>query len=487
MFRFNICKQRILFSNFVATVNQFRFLPVAATASFNFNSTTSWNGGISQTASRYSQSLVTTSRTSTSSRFSNFLYPLAAVLVASSTQFALNSLIDGLGFADERTAAQAERIVEKEAEEEEDSQIELVKILECLESIEQKSDLRRIYIPSRNLRLLGQLDEGACGQIWAGELHDGPNIEKVAVKVLSDDSFDNETFARLIRTEAEVFQRVSVRCHHVCRFYGLSVKHRKLCLIMKHYRRSLTQMMREQSSHGLSLADVKKYGTQICKGLAELHEQGIILQDLKPSNVLVDDLDNAVLADFGLSSFIDKKGGKVITPSKGTPSYMAPESWDPKSMGGMSVKTDVWSFGCVILELLTGTSPWQGMEPTEIAQIVKDQKRRPPIPSGLPRTLSSTLEKCFAYHSESRPDAKELLHVFLSEWEEADQNYFSLPPILPVEVTPKLIIPAEQSSLYSFDLYPEYVFAIPEVKPLYEIDPGLYKGVVRMQHLMDGI
>lgn len=381
---------------------------------------------------------------------------------------------------DDRTQACAEVA-------DDESQIELLKILECLESFEQKSDLRRIYIPSRNLRLLGQLDEGACGQIWVGELHDGPNIEKVAVKVLSEDSLDNETFARLIRTEAEVFQRVSVRCHHVCRFYGLSIKHRKLCLIMKHYRRSLSQMMREQGGRkALSLADVKKYGTQICKGLAELHEQGIILQDLKPANVLVDDLDNAVLADFGLCSFIDKEGGKVITPSKGTPSYMAPESWDPKSMGGMSIKTDIWSFGCVILELLTGTSPWQGMDPVEISQMVKDRKGRPPIPSGLPRTLSNALEKCFAYHSESRPDARELLHVFLSEWEASDQNCFSLPPIAPAEVTPKLI-PAEQSSLYSFDLYPEYVFAIPEVKPLYEIDPGLYKGVVRMQHLMDGI
>lgn len=365
-----------------------------------------------------------------------------------------------------------------------ESQIKLHKILECLESIEQKTDLQRIYIPSRNLRLIGQLDEGACGQIWVGELRDGADVETVAVKALSEDVLDNEALAQLIRTEAEVFQRVSVRCHHVCRFYGVSIKCGKLCLIMKYYRRSLWQMMRERGS-GLPLADVKKYGTQICKGLAELHEQGIILQDLKPANVLVDDLDNAVLTDFGLASVIDKEGGHVITPSKGTPSYMAPEAWDPKSMGGMSTGTDAWSFACTIIELLTGTAPWSGMEADEICTMVKDQKRRPPLPMGLPKTLSTALEKCFAYHSGSRPDAKDLLQVFLSEWEDSEQRYFTLPPIPAIEA-PKLI-PAEQSSLYSFDLYPEYVFAIPEVKPLYEVDPGLYRGVVRMQHLIDGI
>ena len=301
---------------------------------------------------------------------------------------------------------------------------------------------------------------------------------------MSEDTLDNEALAELIRTEAEVFQRVSVRCHHVCRFYGVSIKCGKLCLIMKHYRRSLWQMMRERGG-GLSLADVKKYGTQICKGLAELHEQGIILQDLKPANVLVDDLDNAVLTDFGLASVIDKEGGSVITPSKGTPSYMAPEAWDPKAMGGMSTGTDIWGFACTIIELLTGTAPWSGVEADEICTRVKDQKRRPPLPTGLPKTLRTALEKCFAYHSCSRPNAKDLLQVFLSEWEASDQHHFQLPPAPDME-TPKMI-PAEQSSLYSFDLYPEYVFAIPEVKPLYEVDPELYRGVVRMQHRIDGI
>ena len=323
-------------------------------------------------------------------------------------------------------------------------------------------------------------DLAECKEVAAKTIY----LPQVAVKALSEDTLDNEALAELIRTEAEVFQRVSVRCHHVCRFYGVSIKCGKLCLIMKHYRRSLWQMMRERGG-GLPLADVKKYGTQICKGLAELHEQGIILQDLKPANVLVDDLDNAVLTDFGLASVIDKEGGSVITPSKGTPSYMAPEAWDPKAMGGMSTGTDIWSFACTIIELLTGTAPWSGMEADEICTRVKDQKGRPPLPTGLPKTLRTALEKCFAYHSCSRPNAKDLLRVFLSEWEASDQHHFQLPPMPDME-TPKMI-PAEQSSLYSFDLYPEYVFAIPEVKPLYEVDPELYRGVVRMQHRIDGI
>ena len=77
-----------------------------------------------------------------------------------------------------------------------DSQIKLHKILECLESIEQKTDLQRIYIPSRHLRLIGQLDEGACGQIWIGELRDGANVETVKTLLNGKRSRQNRQSAR---------------------------------------------------------------------------------------------------------------------------------------------------------------------------------------------------------------------------------------------------------------------------------------------------
>lgn len=101
-------------------------------------------------------------------------------------------------------------------------------------------------------------------------------FEKVAVKVVSECVRDEEAITKLLISEAEVLHRVSTRCHHVCRFYGVTVKRGKLCLIMKMYKKSLMDVLTARGK--LPLSEIKKYGIMILKGLAELHEQGIIFQ-----------------------------------------------------------------------------------------------------------------------------------------------------------------------------------------------------------------
>lgn len=295
---------------------------------------------------------------------------------------------------------------------------EVKAVLDDLEKSKKKfGPGNSMYIAPDNLKLVRKLNEGTFGQIWLGELTDGSHVEEVAVKLLSDEFVARGALTELLKIEAQIFHRVSTRCHHVCRLYGVACKDGQVCLVMKLYKKSLYDLLYEK--HGrLGLSDIQKYGLQVCQGLVELHEQGVIMQDLKPSNVLIDDLDHAVLADFGMASFVDReKGASVVTAAKGTPSYMAPEAWNPKEMGGMSTKTDIWSFACVIIELYSGVPPWHGLDVQDISGKVKDQMKVPRIPRGMPPVLAEAVAKCLSFDPKDRPQAREMLEVFMASWE----------------------------------------------------------------------
>lgn len=293
--------------------------------------------------------------------------------------------------------------------------------LETSETYKKYGPGSAMYIAPENLHLVRKLNEGTFGQIWLGELDDGSHTEDVAVKLLSEEFMAKEGLAEILRVEAQIFQHVSARCHHVCRLYGIACMGDKVCLVMKLYKKSLDDVLQENRGH-LCMSDLKKYGLQVCQGLVELHEQGVIMQDLKPSNILIDDVGHAVLADFGMASFVEReKGATVVTAAKGTPSYMAPEAWDPKSMGGMSIKTDMWSLACVIIELYTGVPPWRGLEVQEISGNVKDQMKVPRIPRGLPPELAEAVKRCLSFDPRDRPHAREMLAVFNGAWEASEE------------------------------------------------------------------
>eukprot|EP00803_Ostreobium_quekettii_P010527 evm.model.scf_244.7 EVM.evm.TU.scf_244.7 scf_244:54650-59374(-) len=378
-----------------------------------------------------------------------------------------------------------------------------------------------MYIAPDNLRLVKKLNEGTFGQIWLGELRDGTHVEEVAVKLLSEEFLARECLADLLKAEALIFHRVSTRCHHVCRLYGVACKGDQVCLVMKLYKKSLHDLLRESQGH-MPLADIQKYGEQVCKGLAELHEQGVIMQDLKPANVLIDDLDHAVLADFGMASFVERENGaSVVTAAKGTPSYMAPEAWDPRHMGGMSTKTDMWSLACVIIELYTGMPPWHGLEVQAIAGKVKDEHRVPRVPRGLPAPLASALQKCLSFDPEERPQAREVLEVFLSTWdvpheyEDEDRRYanaaqgFTGPPMMiqgsywvpdpsaaqqwPIMIQGSLYVPPseeEDPPMIQGSLYVPSGTLLkrsPSLKQLQESDKDLCKAVSRFAQIVEAV
>ncbi|KAJ7783708.1 kinase-like domain-containing protein [Mycena maculata] len=147
----------------------------------------------------------------------------------------------------------------------------------------------------------------------------------------------------------------------------------------------------------------KSFTSQILAGLEYLHSKGILHRDLKSDNILVETSGVCKISDFGISKKEDGKGQH--TELKGTVYWMAPEVVDTER--GYDSKVDIWSLGCVVLEMWSGQRPWVGHELITVMLKLHQEKIPPPIPADL--NLSDLAldfrEKCFARDPEARPAA----------------------------------------------------------------------------------
>jgi len=198
-------------------------------------------------------------------------------------------------------------------------------------AIEEWRAVQPMAIDPERLSLSEELiGEGSFGRVVAGVLATHGREQRVAVKTLpaltqreARAQFENELrahltaqqvseCARFMRTFAQapfgVFGSLRGRCacvlqgaDGVCRLLGTCEKGNRLCLVMKRYERSLADLIK---SGPLSAATIRSISHAICRTLAQLHRAGVVVQDIKPQNVLLDGYDSPVLADFGIASVV---------------------------------------------------------------------------------------------------------------------------------------------------------------------------------------
>ncbi|KAJ7038288.1 kinase-like domain-containing protein [Mycena alexandri] len=159
----------------------------------------------------------------------------------------------------------------------------------------------------------------------------------------------------------------------------------------------------------------KSFTSQILAGLEYLHVKGILHRDLKSDNILVETTGVCKISDFGISKRTDDQND-AHTAMQGTVFWMAPEVINTQKKG-YSFKIDIWSIGCVVLEMWAGTRPWLGEELVAVMFKLFQSKQPPPVPEGLVLTslADDFRRKCFAINPEERPTAAELRkHPYLT-------------------------------------------------------------------------
>ncbi|KAK7064298.1 MAP kinase [Favolaschia claudopus] len=168
--------------------------------------------------------------------------------------------------------------------------------------------------------------------------------------------------------------------------------------------------------HGRFDEDVtKSFTSQILAGLEYLHSKGILHRDLKSDNILVETSGICKISDFGISKRTDDQND-AHTAMQGTVFWMAPEVINTQKKG-YSFKIDIWSIGCVVLEMWAGTRPWGVDEVVAVMFKLFQSKLPPPVPEGLELTplADDFRTKCFAINPEERPSAAELRkHPYLT-------------------------------------------------------------------------
>lgn len=170
---------------------------------------------------------------------------------------------------------------------------------------------------------------------------------------------------------------------------------------------------------------VRSLTQQTLSGLQYLHQESILHRDLKADNILLDLDGTCKISDFGISKKSDDVYGNDITNSmQGSVFWMAPEVIRSNGQG-YSAKVDIWSLGCVVLEMFAGKRPWSREEAVGAMFKLGNLQQAPPIPDDVQATASvdglNFMYDCFQVDPNDRPTAKTLL--LLSSFCVPDKGY----------------------------------------------------------------
>ena len=249
-------------------------------------------------------------------------------------------------------------------------------------------------------RITEEIGRGGMGVVYEAE--DTKLARKVAIKVLPEIfTADPERMARFER-EARVL--ASLNHPNIAAIYGVEEADGKRFLVLELVE---GDMLAERLSRGaLSLEETIDVCRQIAEGLEGTHEKGIIHRDLKPSNVKITPEGKIKILDFGLAkalhdqtSEIDISKSPTITADMtepgvilGTAAYMSPEQATGRPV---DKRADIWAFGCILYECLTGKRPFHGATVTEsIAAILRGEPDWDSLPAGTPGNVQAVLHRC---------------------------------------------------------------------------------------------
>ena len=231
--------------------------------------------------------------------------------------------------------------------------------------------------------IIEELGKGGMGRVF--KAYDTKLRENVALKLLRPDiGSDAETVERF-RNEIKLARGISQR--HVCRMYDLGEEGHSIFITMEFVPgENLKSFIRR--SGNLTEAKALVLARQICDGLVEAHRLGVIHRDLKPQNVMIDKDGNARIMDFGIASSISTKGLTGTGTIIGTPEYMSPEQAEGKDV---DARSDIYSLGVILYEMVTGHVPFEGETPLSVA--IKHKSEPPEDPRSLNSQVSPALSR----------------------------------------------------------------------------------------------
>jgi len=245
-------------------------------------------------------------------------------------------------------------------------------------------------------QIIEELGKGGMGKVYKAQ--DTDLKEKVAIKLLRPEiAADKKTIERF-RNELKFARKI--RHKNVCQMYDLNKEKGAHYITMEYVDgkdlKSMIRMM-GQSGSGKTIFIAK----QVCEGLTEAHKLGVVHRDLKPQNIMVDEEGNARIMDFGIARSLKTKGITAAGVMIGTPEYMSPEQVEGKEV---DQRSDIYSLGVILYEMVTGRVPFEGDTPFTIGVKHKSEMPKDPkeLNSQLPEDLNLVILRCLEKDKENR-------------------------------------------------------------------------------------
>jgi hypothetical protein len=256
------------------------------------------------------------------------------------------------------------------------------------------------------LSVLGRGGMGVVLKAFDISLH-----RTVAIKVLSSHLAASRKAQRRFLREARAAAGINhpnvVTIHAVEEAEGMPY------LVME-YVAGQTLRRRIHSGGPFDLTSLLRIGSQIAAGLAAAHKHGVIHRDIKPANVMLEDgIERVKITDFGLALVaLDIAQITSADHVVGTPAYMSPEQ---VAGGRVDPRTDLFSLGCVLYAMVTGSSPFLGAHALDIARRVTDVSPRPlhELKPTIPLFLSQTVSRLLEKNPDKRYQSAEEVHDLL--------------------------------------------------------------------------
>ena len=260
-------------------------------------------------------------------------------------------------------------------------------------------------------QIIEELGKGGMGRVY--KVLDTKLGEEIALKLIRPEVASDRVALERFRTELKAARQVVHK--NVARMFDLNEEKGVPYITMEYVKgENLRRLIKKMGR--LSPEQTVPIGRQICEGLAEAHRLGVLHRDLKPQNVMIDEEGKARIMDFGLARFLKSDGTTETGVVVGTPAYISPEQVEGLEIDGRS---DLYSLGVVLYEMVTGKTPFQSEIGLSLAlkHVIEMPKDPREINAEIPEALSRIILKCLEKDREIRYQTAEELIADLNQVE----------------------------------------------------------------------
>ncbi|KAJ3067867.1 hypothetical protein HDU98_008947 [Podochytrium sp. JEL0797] len=254
------------------------------------------------------------------------------------------------------------------------------------------------------------IGKGSTSVVYRGYYHS----MTVAVKVFND-LFNDEPklLEDAIRKEISAWMQLSGK-PYILRLEGVCTKVAQPFIVSEFCKSTADKHIRRNPQNLLRII------FETACGLETIHAAGVIHRDIKAANILITETNHAAIADFGLSkNLLSIPSFSPINHHRsfGTLNWMSPEQRLHPSQ--ITAKADIWSFGMLMWELVTGKIPFHDCSDHEILEAIQSITNRPAKPQGCDERLWSLMLKCWSVNPEARPLASEIVSFLATSFQDS--------------------------------------------------------------------